>query len=48
MKEALSRRSFLQQAATLSAAALIGEVGTADTRPGASANDEPWFDRPMR
>ena len=48
MKEALSRRSFLQQAATLSAATLIGEVGTADTRSPASANDEPWFDRPMR
>ena len=48
MKEGLSRRSFLQQAATLGGAALIGEVGTANAGPAGSANDEPWFDRPMR
>lgn len=48
MKEALSRRSFLQRAATLGGAALIGEVGMADTKPPRSANDDPWFDRPMR
>jgi hypothetical protein len=48
MKEALSRRSFLQQSAALGAAALIGELGTASTAPAAGAHDESWFDRPMR
>jgi len=48
MKGALSRRSLLQQTAALGAAALIGDVGTASATPAAGANDEPWFDRPMR
>jgi len=48
MKEALSRRSFLQHTAALGAAALIGELGAASTTPAAGANDESWFDRPMR
>ena len=47
MKEGLSRRRFLKRTAALSAAALIGEVGSADTRPS-SPKDEAWFDRPMR
>ena len=48
MKEVLSRRSFLQHTAALSAAALLADVATADARLPATANDEPWFDRPMR
>jgi len=48
MKEALSRRSFLRHTAALGAAALIGEVGTASIAQTAGANDEAWFDRPMR
>ncbi|HWC15876.1 MAG TPA: alpha-amylase family protein [Terriglobales bacterium] len=46
--KALSRRRFLQRTAALSAAALMGRVTSADTRPPARRNDEPWFDRPMR
>ena len=48
MKEALSRRTFLQQTAALGAAALIGDVGAADGRPPADSIEERWFDRPMR
>ncbi len=48
MTEALSRRTFLQQTAVLGAAALIGEVGTAEAKPSTSSIEEPWFDRPMR
>src|ERR1700687_1724055 len=45
----ISRRSFLHKTATLSGAALLGDLGTAGAMAAAPApNDMPWFDRPMR
>src|SRR5690349_12857045 len=48
MKDALSRRSFLQRTAALGAVALTGQFGSADARPPAGPKDRSWFDQPMR
>jgi hypothetical protein len=49
VRRGISRKSFLQQTAALSGAALLADFGTASAISAVPApSHAPWFDRPMR